>query len=337
MSEVGKTTSEKHYKTTSKENDISRKMSIDLKHFLLILLSSATFSFFAGRLAKQYFNTNEWLGTSIPVAHPSLSLHDGKIPPKHKYSGVHFDSSESNGRVVNTHLASVFNNSDEVCTFSVDGKKQCIIDNTKGVNHIDDKAPRGKKNSEIGNAEDDGRDDDDDEYDEDDHLPAGQHLLIDIKNVDSDFLNSDVRLAKAMVDVVNLSKLTLLSYHCHNLIPQGVSCVGVLLESHISFHTWPEAGVITLDLFTCGSGKLVPLVPIVESLFAIQQIGSLVKPLVKWVHKLRGFRPEDYDDVMVRDLGLMLATPNAESIEEVSLHINFQLIPHNFYQDQYYH
>ena len=31
--------------------------------------------------------------------------------------------------------------------------------------------------------------------------------------------------------------LTLLSYHCHSLLPAGVSCVGVLLESHISFHT----------------------------------------------------------------------------------------------------
>lgn len=80
------------------------------------------------------------------------------------------------------------------------------------------------------------------------HLPAGQHLLVDIKDVDSEFLNSEVRLASAMVNLIKESKLTLLSYHCHSLVPIGVSCAGVLLESHVAFHTWPNEGVITMDL-----------------------------------------------------------------------------------------
>ncbi|EEC45063.1 predicted protein, partial [Phaeodactylum tricornutum CCAP 1055/1] len=80
----------------------------------------------------------------------------------------------------------------------------------------------------------------------------GQHLLIDIEDVDTEFLDSEQHLAQAMVDLITLSGLTLLSYHCHALLPTGVSCVGVLLESHISFHTWPKSGVIALDLFTCG-------------------------------------------------------------------------------------
>lgn len=71
------------------------------------------------------------------------------------------------------------------------------------------------------------------------HRPAGQHLLVDIRNVDAEFLNSEARLTDAMVTTVRESGLTLLSYHCHALIPEGISCVGVLLESHISFHSWP--------------------------------------------------------------------------------------------------
>ena len=66
------------------------------------------------------------------------------------------------------------------------------------------------------------------------HLPAGQHLLVDIKDVDSAFLNSEELLATAMVELISESKLTLLSYHCHSLVPIGVSCAGVLLESHVS-------------------------------------------------------------------------------------------------------
>ena len=60
---------------------------------------------------------------------------------------------------------------------------------------------------------------DDEEDDIDDlmeglHLPAGQHLLVDMKNVDPIFLNSEERLAEAMIQLVDESKLTLLSYHC---------------------------------------------------------------------------------------------------------------------------
>ena len=120
------------------------------------------------------------------------------------------------------------------------------------------------------------------------HQPSGQHLLVDIKGVDSDFLDSEERLAKAMVDAVDAGGLTMLSYHCHKLHPAGVSCVGVLLESHISFHTWPEEGVITLDLFTCGNSPLLPVVPTLKELFGIGK-----DPVTQWSHEMRGFRHED--------------------------------------------
>eukprot|EP00538_Stauroneis_constricta_P006247 CAMPEP_0119560418 /NCGR_PEP_ID=MMETSP1352-20130426/14827_1 /TAXON_ID=265584 /ORGANISM="Stauroneis constricta, Strain CCMP1120" /LENGTH=757 /DNA_ID=CAMNT_0007608391 /DNA_START=91 /DNA_END=2364 /DNA_ORIENTATION=+ len=120
---------------------------------------------------------------------------------------------------------------------------------------------------------------------DDDHEPAGQHLLVDIKGIEAAFLDSEERLSKAMVDAVQAAGLTMLSYHCHSLIPKGVSCVGVLLESHISFHTWPDEGVITLDLFTCGSNPLVPVVQTIKELFGI---GENVQ--VQWSHELRGFR-----------------------------------------------
>eukprot|EP00970_Alexandrium_tamarense_P010044 scaffold2000_cov124-Alexandrium_tamarense.AAC.10 len=130
------------------------------------------------------------------------------------------------------------------------------------------------------------------------HLPSGQHLLIDIKGVDYHFLNSEKRLAQAMIDLINESKLTLLSYHCHSLIPVGVSCAGVLLESHIAFHTWPLEGVISLDLFTCGSGLLIPVLPSIEKLFAVpwydEEDPQVPSPELVWSHKLRGFR-EGFD------------------------------------------
>ena len=74
--------------------------------------------------------------------------------------------------------------------------------------------------------------------------PSGQHLLIDIKNIDGDFLDSVDRLAHAMVESVKAGGLTMLSYHCHKLIPSGVSCVGVLLELQFQVSTSVDLRVV---------------------------------------------------------------------------------------------
>jgi hypothetical protein len=93
-----------------------------------------------------------------------------------------------------------------------------------------------RTNSETNDGGEDDADEDAPHEDGGLHLPSGQHLLVDIRYVDPDFLNSEERLATAMIEMVNESKLTLLSYHCHSLVPVGVSCAGVLLESHVSWY-----------------------------------------------------------------------------------------------------
>lgn len=141
------------------------------------------------------------------------------------------------------------------------------------------------------------------------HKPAGQHLLVDMAGVDGDFLDSEERLSKAMVGTVKEAGLSMLSYHCHSLKPKGVSCVGVLLESHISFHTWPDEGVITLDLFTCGSNPLLPVVEVIENLFGIAGPGKELK--TRWSHELRGFRSPDENHYLddSSDLALWVLSP----------------------------
>jgi S-adenosylmethionine decarboxylase proenzyme len=131
------------------------------------------------------------------------------------------------------------------------------------------------------------------------HLPAGQHLLLDIENVDGSFLNSEERLAHAMLELVGECGLTLLSYHCHKMVPMGVSCAGVLLESHVSFHTWPKEGVITLDLYTCGPNSLLPIVPLATKLFAVPKEvdGNAVEPNIVWAHKTRGYPQGDMESL----------------------------------------
>jgi S-adenosylmethionine decarboxylase proenzyme len=163
------------------------------------------------------------------------------------------------------------------------------------------------------------------------HEPTGQHLLVDIENVDSEFLNSEARLADAMVTLIKVSGLTLLSYHCHGLEPTGVSCVGVLLESHVSFHTWPAEGVITLDLFTCGGRSLLPLVGYIEDLFGVPSADDSFAdaPRAQWALKNRGF-PHDEDLKNPEDIDLdeyLLGWIDFEMKEEVaSVETDFQSI-----------
>mmetsp|Transcript_10224 Transcript_10224/g.15428 ORF Transcript_10224/g.15428 Transcript_10224/m.15428 type:complete len:794 (-) Transcript_10224:149-2530(-) len=168
----------------------------------------------------------------------------------------------------------------------------------------------------------------DGKYDEE-HLPAGQHLLVDIMNVEAAFLNSETRLADAMVESVRGAGLTMLSYHCHSLLPAGVSCVGVLLESHISFHTWPDEGVITLDLFTCGPKPLLPVIKDLERLFGIprNKPNSEEKEeiLSQWSHELRGFRNSESGGGHLdnkSDLAVWVVSPMIFGIKKEVVSIN---------------
>lgn len=221
---------------------------------------------------------------------PTPMLMEGKELPRTLYTGKNFDTAAS------ATVSSLYLEREIDISFPKAQKEERNIDDVTF-----DKCPaneKGENQCTRGNT-----------YEEESlHLPAGQHLLVDIKNVDGNFLNSEERLAQAMVEVITESKLTLLSYHCHSLVPFGVSCVGVLLESHISFHTWPEEGVITLDLFTCGSAPLVPVMPMIKRLFGVPREldleGEVVEePIFIWSHKLRGWGSGGGKAYLAADLG----------------------------------
>jgi len=287
---------------------------------------------------------------------PAPRLIEGKKVPKTKYTSMIFNEVHvASEKYSSLHLEDIsssvvvdsFNIRDsrdskeqvesleEECVATSDGNTRGFIDNIDEEDYVASYETE-LKTKEDGKDEDlkDGVDNENDDDDDEDHLPAGQHLLVDIEQVNSAFLNSEVRLAEAMVNVINESKLTLLSYHCHKLIPMGVSCVGVLLESHISFHTWPEVGVITLDLYTCGNGELIPVLPVIERLFAIPRDGVgpdadlRSKPRTVWTHKLRGFRDEESGNHLSADLGEMVLEVSSYELKKeiVSVQSAFQRI-----------
>jgi S-adenosylmethionine/arginine decarboxylase-like enzyme len=163
--------------------------------------------------------------------------------------------------------------------------------------------------------------------DDDEEEAIAEHLMVDIKNVDSSFLNSEGRLANALLELVTEAKLTLLSYYCFGLVPMGVSCVGLLKRNYVSLHTWPEGGVITLDICVGGTpSSLFSVLPIAKRIFGVPQTHSLSSGLavdeleVKWARKFRGFK----SDERTNDLSLHMVNDLSHDMKaEVSILVRF--------------
>lgn len=94
---------------------------------------------------------------------------------------------------------------------------------------------------------------------------AGAHLIIDL--YDAERLDDLPYIEETLRDCVDESGATLLHIHLHPFEPEGVSGVAVLAESHISVHTWPEAGYAAFDVFMCGDAKPEKCVEVLRKAF----------------------------------------------------------------------
>lgn len=57
---------------------------------------------------------------------------------------------------------------------------------------------------------------------------------------------------QTLLAAAKASGATILKHHFHQFSPIGITGFLLLAESHISVHTWPEEGLATVDIFTCG-------------------------------------------------------------------------------------
>jgi S-adenosylmethionine decarboxylase len=99
---------------------------------------------------------------------------------------------------------------------------------------------------------------------------AGVHLIIDLHGAkgldDIDLIETTLRRC------VDAARATLLHLHLHHFQPNGVSGVAVLAESHISIHTWPDAGYAALDVFMCGKADPDACVPVLREAFKAERV-----------------------------------------------------------------
>lgn len=129
---------------------------------------------------------------------------------------------------------------------------------------------------------------------------VGKHLLLELSGCNAEVLNDK----KWILNVLNLAAT---EAKCHavkevtqEFTPQGISCVLVLEESHISIHTWPEHGHASIDFYTCGDN----VSPVSGEKILVEALGATAarKMLIDRGNKLGVVVNED-------------VTPNAESVK----------------------
>ena len=80
---------------------------------------------------------------------------------------------------------------------------------------------------------------------------VGEHITLDIIGTTKEYDPS--LYEKVIHDIAKAAKVTILNISKYKFEPQGFTILALLAESHISFHTFPEKGIISFDFFTCGN------------------------------------------------------------------------------------
>jgi S-adenosylmethionine decarboxylase len=80
----------------------------------------------------------------------------------------------------------------------------------------------------------------------------GKHYLLNLYGCSFDLLNDENFLIHLIESAAKLSGATVIQTISKKFEPQGVTCISLLSESHLSAHTWPEKGKALFDCFTCG-------------------------------------------------------------------------------------
>ena len=81
-------------------------------------------------------------------------------------------------------------------------------------------------------------------------IKVGEHITLDFLGVKREYSKSFYE--KIIYKIAKAAKVEILNVSSHEFQPQGFTLVALLSESHFSFHTFPERGVISFDFFTCG-------------------------------------------------------------------------------------
>jgi len=80
----------------------------------------------------------------------------------------------------------------------------------------------------------------------------GTHIIVELSDCNAQILSDVDQVTNILVTAAREANAEVLQTAFHRFMPQGVSGVVVIAESHLSIHTWPEYGYAAMDIYTCG-------------------------------------------------------------------------------------
>ena len=80
----------------------------------------------------------------------------------------------------------------------------------------------------------------------------GKQVYGSLYDCDAEVLKDRERLEEIVKEAVKIGNMTLLDIKSWK-IGEGVSVVAIVLESHVTIHTWPEYNFATVDVYSCGA------------------------------------------------------------------------------------
>ena len=84
---------------------------------------------------------------------------------------------------------------------------------------------------------------------------TGTHYIIDLFGCNRQQINSVAFLKKVMSDSIEGTDIVLLDNAFYPFKPQGVTGFFLLSTSHMSVHSWPEYGYLSIDVYTCSNDE----------------------------------------------------------------------------------
>jgi len=84
-------------------------------------------------------------------------------------------------------------------------------------------------------------------------LPIGSHCILELYGCPATLLSSREGVQQALQAAARAAGAHLVEVLAHGFEPRGVTALGLLAESHVAIHTWPEVGYAACDVFTCGA------------------------------------------------------------------------------------
>ncbi|HRI51903.1 MAG TPA: adenosylmethionine decarboxylase [Pseudomonadota bacterium] len=80
----------------------------------------------------------------------------------------------------------------------------------------------------------------------------GRHVIAEYYGCSPELLDDLAGLGDQMVTAARRAGATPVKQEFHHFAPHGISGVVIIMESHLTIHTWPELRYAAVDFFTCG-------------------------------------------------------------------------------------